>query len=117
MRTCFRTCAALSLLCALPGWTGVVRADPPHAATASSPGRKAAERGLEFLQKDAAKWRKERECSTCHHGVMTVWALCEAKDRGYDVAADRLADAVKWTKGRLLDRIDLPRDRRPGWSM
>jgi len=34
---------------------------------------------------------------------------------GYDVPADTLADAVKWTKTRL-DRIDLPRDPRPGWS-
>src|SRR5262245_26040158 len=48
---------------------------------------------------------------------MTVWALCEAKRQGYDIEADTLADTVKWTKDRLLARIDLPRDTRPGWSM
>lgn len=48
---------------------------------------------------------------------MTVWALSEAKSQGYDVAAGELAEAAKWTKDRLLDRIDLPRDKRPGWSM
>ena len=57
---------------------------------------------------EAAKWRKERDCSTCHHGTMTVWAFSEAKSRGYDVPADVRADVTKWTKDRLLERIDLP---------
>jgi hypothetical protein len=78
--------------------------------------RKAVERGLAFLEKDAAKWRKERTCSSCHHGTMTVWALCEAKSQGYRIAAETLADTVKWTKKRLKD-IDKPRDTRPGWNM
>jgi hypothetical protein len=69
------------------------------------------------MRTDAAKWRKDRECSTCHHGTMTVWALAEAKFQGYQVAPDSLTDAAKWTKDRLLARIDLPRDERPGWSM
>lgn len=78
--------------------------------------RKAAERGLAFLEKDAVKWRKEHQCATCHHGTMTVWTLAEAKSRGYDVAADSLADTVTWTKERLKN-IDKPRDTRPGWKM
>jgi hypothetical protein len=86
-----------------------VTPSPTHAC-------KAVERGLAFLEKDAAKWRKERNCSSCHHGTMTVWALCEAKSQGYPVAAETLADTVKWTKERLKD-IDKPRDTRPGWSM
>jgi hypothetical protein len=48
---------------------------------------------------------------------MTVWALSEAKSQGYDVPAETLEDTVKWTKDRLLERIDQPRDTRPGWSM
>jgi Squalene-hopene cyclase C-terminal domain len=78
--------------------------------------RKAVERGLDFVIKDAAKWRKDHDCSTCHHGTLTVWALNEAKSQGYEVAAETLADNAKWTKDRL-DRIDLPRDTREGWSM
>jgi len=78
--------------------------------------RKAAERGLSFLEADAAKWRKDRGCATCHHGTMTVWALAEAKSRGYAVDKDLFADTVKWTSERLKD-IDKPRDTRPGWSM
>lgn len=95
---------------------GAGHCDPPKAATPEQ-GRKAVERGLDFLQKDAVKWRKDHGCSTCHHGTMTVWALSEAKSQGHDVAAETFIDTVKWTKDRLLERIDLPRDKRPGWSM
>ena len=69
------------------------------------------------MERDAVKWRTERGCSTCHHGTMTVWALSEAKSRGYAVSAEAIAENLKWTKDRLLARIDLPRDERPGWSL
>lgn len=110
-------CAGLSALGVLAAGGGAVRPDAPRAAAKPGPGVKPVERGLEFLQKDAARWRKERGCSTCHHGTMTVWALTEAKSRGYEISPENLAEAVKWTKGRLLERVDLPRDTRPGWSM
>jgi hypothetical protein len=89
---------------------------PPAAAPTPQQARKAAERGLAFLEKDAAKWRSERKCATCHHGTMTVWALCEAKAQGYPVAAETVADVMKWTRERIKD-VDKPRDTRPGWSM
>jgi hypothetical protein len=92
-----------SLLCA--GVTGAQ--DQPITAI---------ERGLRFLLTDAAKWRKERQCATCHHGALTVWALSEARSRGFAVDAAALADISKWTKERLKD-IDKPRDTRPGWNM
>lgn len=82
----------------------------PHQA------HKAAERGLGFLGTDAAKWRKEKQCATCHHGTMTVWADAEAKARGYAVPQETVADTLTWTKERLKN-IDKPRDTRPGWSM
>jgi hypothetical protein len=78
--------------------------------------RGAIERGLGFLERDAAKWRKERECATCHHGTLTVLAFSEAKFQGHAVKPEIEAETVKWTKERL-DRIDQPRDTRPGWSM
>jgi hypothetical protein len=106
----------LSALCLLAVSAGPVRSDTSKTASPEQ-GRKAVERGLDFLQKDAAQWRKDRQCSSCHHGTMTVWALSEAKSQGYNVTADTFADTVKWTKDRLLERIDLPRDTRPGWSM
>jgi hypothetical protein len=78
--------------------------------------RAAIERGLVFLEQDAVKWRKERECSTCHHGTLTVWAFSEAKSQGIEIKPETFADVLSWTKERLKD-IDKPRDNRPGWSM
>lgn len=94
--------------------------DPPVSASSAFPSetpQEAIARGLAFLRDDAKKWRAERECSTCHHGTFTVFVFTEAKYRGWNVDADFLADSLKWTKERLLNRIDEPRDTRPGWSM
>lgn len=113
----FRIGVGLFALCVLAVTVGSVQSDPPKVETTLPQARTAAERGLEFLKKDAAKWRAERKCATCHHGTMTVWALTEAKQQGYKVEAETVAEMVKWTKDRLLERIDLPRDKRPGWSM
>jgi hypothetical protein len=112
MHSRLSACAATAGLLVL-----AVCVKPAHPGGRNANGRKAIEKGLAFLEADAAKWRKERECSTCHHGTMTVWVLTEAQSRGFAVAADTLAETVRWTKGRLLDRIDNPRDTRPGWNM
>jgi hypothetical protein len=112
-------CVVVSALCVLAIDTRPARCDEAKKKAVPSPeqARKAIATGLAFLEKDAAKWRKERGCATCHHGTMTVWALSEAKARGYAVNAENLADIVQWTKGRLVPRLDRPRDTRPGRSM
>lgn len=93
------------------------RADEPAKKPATSQqARKSAERALTFLVDDAVKWRKDRQCATCHHGTMTVWALSEANSQGYTISADTLADMTKWSKEKLKD-IDKPRDTRLGWNM
>ena len=111
---------AAAIAIALSVVSGLRAADGPdtpkkQADVNPKQGRAAIERGLSFVQTDAVKWRKERECATCHHGTMTVWALSEAKSQGFPVDA-ALADFTKWTKERLKD-IEKPRDTRPGWSM
>src|SRR5262249_44625675 len=118
-----------SLTCSAITWLGLVfaggelaRADVPGqrdsrmALPTPAQARKAVKRSLAFLAADAANWRDERTCATCHHGTMTVWALSEAKSRGYDIDADMLAGLTAWTKQRL-ENIDKPRDTRPGWNM
>jgi squalene-hopene/tetraprenyl-beta-curcumene cyclase len=107
----------LVTLAALVAIAGPLHSDPPVATATPQEARRAAERGLEFLQKDAATWRKDHQCATCHHGTMTVWALAEAKSRGYAVAPEILRETAQRTKDRFLARIDQPRDTRPGWSM
>jgi Squalene-hopene cyclase C-terminal domain len=74
------------------------------------------DRALSFLVKDAARWRSERGCATCHHGAMTVWALGEARLRGYSVNAETLADEVKWTKDLFVGQFSKPRDSRWGYN-
>ena len=110
----------VSILLALAA--GLARADGPEkqpvAGTALPPVkvRRAIERGLAFLESDAAKWREERTCATCHHGTMTVWALNEARNQGYAVSPETSREMAGWTRGRLAS-IEKPRDPRPGWNM
>src|SRR5262245_33150226 len=109
--------AVLTVCAAAAPFPARDRTTKSHEVSVSSQqGRKAVERGLAFLQQDAATWRKERQCATCHHGTMTVWALTEAKSRGYAVKPETLADVTAWTKERLKG-IDKPRDTRPGRRM
>jgi len=96
--------------------SSVLAADGGKVTSPLAKARQTVARGLDFLQKDAAKWKAEKQCSTCHHGVMTLWALSEAKRQGYAVDSGLLAETAKWTKERLAG-IDKPRDPRPGWNM
>ena len=86
------------------------------ASSASDKVQQTVDRSLAFLVQDAAKWRNDRGCATCHHGVMTVWALSEAKSRGYVVPAETLADNVKWTKDLFVPQFSKPRDPRWGYN-
>src|SRR5262249_41290217 len=110
--------ATLGLLAAVigPAHAAAPLPKPPREATQQE-ARKAAERGLVFLQKDAEKWRKERQGATRPHGTMTVWAFAEAKSQGYAVDAEAAAELTKWTVGQFFANLDKPRDKRPGWSM
>ena len=79
--------------------------------TGVPPARRAVERTLAFLEKDALKWMNEKDpkkggCATCHHGVLTVWALNEAKVQGYEVHPASLAELARWTKGRFIPASD-----------
>jgi hypothetical protein len=109
-----RVLPALAACCLLALGAGRALAQVAEKADTGS-ARGAIDRGLAFLKADAAKWREEHSCASCHHGTMTVWVLSEAKARGYD-GSDTLAEATKWTKERLAS-IDKPRDKRPGWNM
>jgi hypothetical protein len=53
--------AGVSILCVLLVGVRPLLGDPPK-DTAAHEGRKAVERALDFLQKDAAAWRKSRKC-------------------------------------------------------
>ena len=105
MHSHFNNCVAIAALGVLAVGLRPARGDDAEKKAANEPtqqpGRKAIERGLTFLVKDAVTWRKERGCATCHHGTLTVWALSEAKRQGYDVDAQALADMMQWTRDRF----------------
>ena len=118
----FTSLAAMGIVCVLLFPAKRCPADTPERksiVSAASPqqGRQAVERSLAFLEKDARKWRKEHDCSTCHHGAMTVWALDEAKGRGYPVNSESLEEITGWTKARFVPPPNQPPDLRPGYNI
>jgi squalene-hopene/tetraprenyl-beta-curcumene cyclase len=71
----------------------------PLAAAAAEPAtnvKGTIDRGLTFLVKDGLAWKDGRRCASCHHAPFTVWALGEAKSRGYAVDEKALADLTAW---------------------
>jgi hypothetical protein len=109
---CITVLSASVVFCAGPKQKTVAAVSP-----APQQIRQAVERGLVFLEQDAWKWRKEHQCATCHHGGMTVWAISEAKNQGYSIAAKSLGEMVKWTKGQFVPAPDKPPDLRPGFNI
>ena len=64
---------------------------------AAEPGaRKTIDGGLKFLAEEAAAWKAERKCSSCHHAPMAIWTLNEAKRRGYTVDDKAVAELTAW---------------------
>lgn len=73
-------------------------------------------RGLEFLDRDARKWRQDHDCATCHHGAMTLLAYAEARRAGFAVANEQLSELVSWNKAQFFRPFDAKRDLSPHWK-
>ncbi|HEX3147293.1 MAG TPA: hypothetical protein VHR66_04375 [Gemmataceae bacterium] len=58
--------------------------------------RATVDKSLPFLEKSSATWRTEKKCVTCHQVPFTLWALNDAKARGFNVDAAKLDDITKW---------------------
>jgi squalene-hopene/tetraprenyl-beta-curcumene cyclase len=61
--------------------------------------RSVIDRGLVFLAKDSVTWKESRKCYECHHAPFTIWALNEAKHRGYPVDDKVLTEMTSWVVG------------------
>lgn len=125
-RVRFFACAAAALgglwLGARPGLAlGDHRGSPLPAGGAERVPAEAAGKtgreGLRFLEKDAARWKAERQCATCHHGTLTVRAFNEVKRAHDAVPPEALSEMEQWTRERILGSLDRPRDPRPGWDI
>src|SRR5437870_2652921 len=71
---------------------------------ASSQTRQAAERGLDFLEKQGVQWMETRKCGSCHHAPMMLWSHSEAKKRGFAIKQKSLDEvALKAIQALKLD--------------
>jgi hypothetical protein len=89
-----------------------LRADDTRKSATVERARAAALRGLAFTEKDAADWRATKKCASCHHGIMTAWTFAEARERGYPMRAELLAQTFAWCRERFTT-IDQPRGADP----
>jgi hypothetical protein len=73
------------LALALTGSEGQSQEPKKNSAATPAKVRQSIDRGLGFLARDAVEWKKEHDCSSCHHAAMVVWSMNEAKARGHAV--------------------------------
>jgi N-acyl-D-amino-acid deacylase len=70
--------------------------------------RKAVERGLESVQKAAAKYPQHRHCFSCHHQTLPLLAMATARSRGLPID-DKLpqaqADLTRNSFSGLIDKM------------
>jgi hypothetical protein len=70
----------------------------------------AVERALPLLQSSAKTWHEKRACFSCHHQGLGILAVAVARERGFNIDAEMLADEVRksarppGTRDRLLLR-------------
>ena len=67
------------------------------------------DRGLAFLAKDAVAWKEQHKCTSCHHAGLAIWAMHEAKARGYTVDEPVLAELTKWVAESGEGKTGVPR--------
>jgi N-acyl-D-amino-acid deacylase len=104
-----RTTAVLtSLIAVLLVSSGSGRADNKRTqgADARTEVRAAAERGLSRLEKGAASYVKNRNCFSCHHNAMAVFAMTAAKRRGLEVSPERLREQLDFTLASFRSRTE-----------
>lgn len=73
-----------------------------NAATNSAPSaHQAVENGLQFLQKEAFRWKTTRSCAACHHAAMVLWTFNEARAHGYSIDEQAFNDISLWAFGDM----------------
>jgi hypothetical protein len=68
---------------------------PPDKETAQPELRQVVQRSTQFLEKEGAAWMKKQQCAACHHIPVMVWALSEARNRGYRAPKRHASSASK----------------------
>jgi hypothetical protein len=76
--------------------------------------REAVARSLVYLQEEAVDWVHDRKCASCHHAPMMIWAVSEARDRGFKVDQAALDEVTAYTLNDPVASKMLPAATRPG---
>jgi squalene-hopene/tetraprenyl-beta-curcumene cyclase len=77
--------------------------------------RQVVRRSTEFLEKEGAAWMRKQQCASCHHIPVMVWALSEARQRGYRVDEKLLGEVTAWAlaaENHARVFPDLPLDKK-----
>lgn len=88
-------------------------ANEPSAAQRATPAQvqQTVDRAIAYLQQESANWLNTRKCAACHHVPMPLWALSEAKRRGYAINEKFVADTAEsllGSKDKLLNSKIFP---------
>jgi hypothetical protein len=117
-----RACSLAAVLLGLCFWQPSEAGEPaavPRATTAQV--HQTVDRAIAYLQTESATWLNTRKCAACHHVPMPLWALGEAKRRGYaidekfvvDTAESLLGSKEKLLASKIFPDPASPPDPRP----
>jgi squalene-hopene/tetraprenyl-beta-curcumene cyclase len=88
---------------------------PPQEEATGPQLRQVVQRSTQFLEKQGAAWMKRQQCVSCHHIPVMVWALGEARHRGYRVNDKLLGEVTSWAlaaQNHAQVFPDLPLDKK-----
>ena len=68
--------------------------------------RRAVEGGLSIVQKGAKNYPENRNCFSCHHQTLPMFAMREASDAGITIDEALLAEQGQFSRESFEDRID-----------
>ena len=63
--------------------------------------KQAATRAIQIVEKSSAEYLKQRECFSCHHQAMSIFALMDARAHGLKVDMQNLHQQVRRTREHL----------------
>lgn len=93
----------------LVGFGRSASADEPRP---SDPRRQAVVRGLRIIETGAANYPKHRQCFSCHHQTLPLFAMAEARESGLKIDQAVFDKTGQFTRKSFQNRLQRLRDRR-----